>query len=39
LYGACAWDRGVSATGILMNDVAAQSSPIMFTILSTKKSL
>lgn len=39
LYGACAWDRGVTATGILMNDVAAQSSPIMFTILSTQKSL
>jgi hypothetical protein len=39
LYGACAWDRGVTATGILMNDVAAQVSPIMFTILSTQKSL
>jgi hypothetical protein len=40
-YGACAWDRGVSATGILMNDALATAQPeqAQFTILRSNKSL
>ncbi len=37
--GACAWDRGLDATGILLNDVDLSVSPVQFKILATKKSL
>lgn len=37
LNGACAWDRGVTGSGILMNDVDASSSVPQFSILKTAK--
>lgn len=41
LYGACAWDRGVTTTGILMNDVSVPAQPdqVQFTVLATHKSM
>lgn len=38
LNGACAWDRGVGASGILMNDFDA-STNVPFSILNTVKRL
>lgn len=40
-YGACTWDRGISATGIVMNDlrVPAQPEQAQFQMLASKKSL
>lgn len=38
LNGACAWDRGVSASGILINDGNAISGSSQFNILKTTKS-
>jgi hypothetical protein len=37
--GACAWDRGLDATGILLNDVDLSAAPVRFKILATKKPL
>jgi len=37
--GACAWDRGLNAPGIFLNDVDLSAAPLMFTILATKKPL
>lgn len=41
LYGACAWDRGISATGILINDVLVplQLDQAQFRVRASKKSL
>jgi hypothetical protein len=36
MNGACAWDRGVGASGVLMNDLDA-SGNVLFSILKTQK--
>lgn len=38
LNGACAWDRGISASGILINDGNAITGTSQFSILKTTKS-
>lgn len=41
LYGACAWDRGISATGILINDVLVPAQPeqAQFKVRASNKTL